>query len=411
MNEKKTFGAFILQRRRALNMTQKEFAEKLYVTESAVSKWERGLSYPDITLLTTICDILHVSEHELLTGNEDTERRVSQQLAARYMQMTRRFRLIQYILYGLILVGCAIGNLVAQHRLDWFFIVFASVLTAASLTLVPALAALRTSLSRKKAALTCGSFTLSLELLLLVCCVYTGGDWFLVAAVSVLFGLSLVFLPFLLPILPLPASIVQRKTSVYLAIQIMLLLMLLLVCCLYTSGGWFPVAAVSVLFGLGFLILPVWLRQLPLPGTLSRHKILIYFTIQTVLLLVLLAVVDIAAFVPLSLPLTLLCAILPWGIMLILRYLPVNGWFRWAGVSSYLALWIWLAPAGLDKLLTRYYGYSSDNPYSIWISFDFSNWSWEQTPMNVIAILLFALIAVAIGLFIMGLLRCRRRTT
>ena len=42
MENKKTVGAYILQRRRELGMTQKELAEKLYVTESAASKWERG---------------------------------------------------------------------------------------------------------------------------------------------------------------------------------------------------------------------------------------------------------------------------------------------------------------------------------------------------------------------------------
>ena len=42
MENKKTFGAYIQQRRHQLGMTQREFAEKLYVTESAVSKWERG---------------------------------------------------------------------------------------------------------------------------------------------------------------------------------------------------------------------------------------------------------------------------------------------------------------------------------------------------------------------------------
>lgn len=40
---KKTFGAFINRRRKELNMTQKEFAAKLFVTDSAVSKWERGV--------------------------------------------------------------------------------------------------------------------------------------------------------------------------------------------------------------------------------------------------------------------------------------------------------------------------------------------------------------------------------
>lgn len=67
MENKKTFGAYILQRRRELGMTQKELAQRLYVTESAVSKWERGLSYPDITLLQNICSVLEITEHELLT--------------------------------------------------------------------------------------------------------------------------------------------------------------------------------------------------------------------------------------------------------------------------------------------------------------------------------------------------------
>ena len=84
MENKKTFGAYVLQRRRYLGMTQKELAEKLYVTESAVSKWERGLSYPDITILQNLCAVLQVTEHELLTGSEDTSRKVSEKLAQKY---------------------------------------------------------------------------------------------------------------------------------------------------------------------------------------------------------------------------------------------------------------------------------------------------------------------------------------
>ena len=54
MESKQSFGAYILKRRKELGMTQKEFAEQLFVTDSAVSKWERGLAYPDITLLQNI---------------------------------------------------------------------------------------------------------------------------------------------------------------------------------------------------------------------------------------------------------------------------------------------------------------------------------------------------------------------
>ena len=42
MENKKSFGTFICQRRKDLGMTQKEFAQRLFVTDSAVSKWERG---------------------------------------------------------------------------------------------------------------------------------------------------------------------------------------------------------------------------------------------------------------------------------------------------------------------------------------------------------------------------------
>ena len=42
---KKTYGAYILQRRKELGLTQKAFAEKLFMTEFAVSKWERGVTY------------------------------------------------------------------------------------------------------------------------------------------------------------------------------------------------------------------------------------------------------------------------------------------------------------------------------------------------------------------------------
>ncbi len=45
MESKQSFGAYILKRRKELGMTQKEFAEQLFVTDSAVSKWERGVSH------------------------------------------------------------------------------------------------------------------------------------------------------------------------------------------------------------------------------------------------------------------------------------------------------------------------------------------------------------------------------
>lgn len=47
---KQTFGTYIATRRKQLGMTQAELAEKMNVTDKAVSKWERDLSYPDVSV-------------------------------------------------------------------------------------------------------------------------------------------------------------------------------------------------------------------------------------------------------------------------------------------------------------------------------------------------------------------------
>lgn len=67
------FGKFIKQLRSENNMTQKQLAEKLFITDKAVSKWERGLSMPDVSLLSSIADIFGVTVSELLNGERDDE--------------------------------------------------------------------------------------------------------------------------------------------------------------------------------------------------------------------------------------------------------------------------------------------------------------------------------------------------
>ena len=53
MNAKKT-GKFICDNRKKQGMSQKEFANKLNITDKAISKWERGKSFPDISMLIPI---------------------------------------------------------------------------------------------------------------------------------------------------------------------------------------------------------------------------------------------------------------------------------------------------------------------------------------------------------------------
>ena len=64
--DKAKFGAFVAQLRKEKGLMQKELAEKLYVSDKAVSKWERGLSIPDVVILVPLAEILGVTVTELL---------------------------------------------------------------------------------------------------------------------------------------------------------------------------------------------------------------------------------------------------------------------------------------------------------------------------------------------------------
>ena len=64
--DKQQFGIFISNLRKEKGFTQKELAQKLFVSDKAVSKWERGLSMPDISLLVPLSEVLEVSVTELL---------------------------------------------------------------------------------------------------------------------------------------------------------------------------------------------------------------------------------------------------------------------------------------------------------------------------------------------------------
>ncbi len=71
MNNDK-FGELISGLRREKSLTQRELADRLHVTDKAVSKWERGKGYPEITLLQSLADVLGVTASELLSGERNT---------------------------------------------------------------------------------------------------------------------------------------------------------------------------------------------------------------------------------------------------------------------------------------------------------------------------------------------------
>ena len=78
MNNNK-IGKFIASLRKEKGLTQQELGEKLFVTDKAVSKWERGLSLPDITLLEKLAQILEVDVSEILCGQKGKKEKINVQ--------------------------------------------------------------------------------------------------------------------------------------------------------------------------------------------------------------------------------------------------------------------------------------------------------------------------------------------
>lgn len=91
--DKEKFGAFVAQLRKEKGLMQKELAEKLYVSDKAVSKWERGLSIPDVALLVPLAEILGVTVTELLECRripraESMDSRQTEELVQKVIGMT-----------------------------------------------------------------------------------------------------------------------------------------------------------------------------------------------------------------------------------------------------------------------------------------------------------------------------------
>ncbi len=66
--DQKKIGSFIAARRKDKAMTQSQLAEKLGITDKAISKWETGKSMPDLSLFNPLCKLLHITLNELLLG-------------------------------------------------------------------------------------------------------------------------------------------------------------------------------------------------------------------------------------------------------------------------------------------------------------------------------------------------------
>ncbi len=228
-------------KRRENGLTQKELAAMLFVSESAVSKWEQNRSNPDISVLPSLAEILGVTEHELITASVDTVQRANNLSARKWYRLSFGWNLFFAISYGITLLICFIVNLAVHGKLSWFFIVFSSLLLSASFTTLPRFfkkyRLLHISLSN----------LFSLILLLAVCCIYVGGDWFFAASFPVIFAFSAVFLPIYTRIYRLPDLIKQHGELFCLFINTLLFTVMLYVIEAYSKTKWVNAVAMPIL--------------------------------------------------------------------------------------------------------------------------------------------------------------------
>ena len=82
-------GRFIAECRKKANLTQMQLAEKLNITDRAVSKWETGKAMPDSSIMLELCDILKISVNDLLSGEVVTMENYNKEMEKNLIEMVK----------------------------------------------------------------------------------------------------------------------------------------------------------------------------------------------------------------------------------------------------------------------------------------------------------------------------------
>ena len=125
--EQAKVGKFIAECRKNKKMTQAELAEKLNITDRAISKWETGKGMPDSSIMLELCNELDISVNELLSGevikmetyNQKAEENLLE-MKKQIEKMRKKFSIISYI-FGTITILMFIGNIILNsiYRDSW----------------------------------------------------------------------------------------------------------------------------------------------------------------------------------------------------------------------------------------------------------------------------------------------------
>ena len=83
-------GKFIAMRRKKVDLTQAQLAEKLDITDRAVSKWETGRALPDSSIMLSLCDILKITVNDLLSGEVVTMEQYNENVEKNLMELVKQ---------------------------------------------------------------------------------------------------------------------------------------------------------------------------------------------------------------------------------------------------------------------------------------------------------------------------------
>ncbi len=117
-------GKFISEVRKQRNLTQKELAEKLGVSDKTISKWECGNSAPDISYLEALCNSLGISVNELLSGEYLSDTSYSEKAEENIMQLMKENQInkkssVFSVVLGVILGGVALVFMFCISGVDY----------------------------------------------------------------------------------------------------------------------------------------------------------------------------------------------------------------------------------------------------------------------------------------------------
>ena len=123
--ERKSMGQFIAALRRVSGMTQKQLAEKLNVSDKAVSRWERDECAPDLTLIPVIAEIFNITSDELLRGERNNNEEVMGNGASKTEKQVKHIinsALLSFKIRSIISLGVALLGIVAAMICNFGFL-------------------------------------------------------------------------------------------------------------------------------------------------------------------------------------------------------------------------------------------------------------------------------------------------